>query len=164
VFFRHERIGLSGRPFDCLKFRTMVVDADKRLAELLADPQRAKDFAEKHKLTDDPRITRVGTFLRKSNLDELPQLLNVLRGEMSIVGPRPIVLSEVPRYGAAMSPVLRVRPGLTGLWQVSGRNDLTYTERVVLDLRYVNHRSLRSDVAICARTAQTTARGNSGAY
>lgn len=151
--FRHTRLGRDGRRFDCLKFRTMVVDGDAVLARHLAANPRAKaEWTATNKLSDDPRITSIGRVLRKTSLDELPQLWNVLRGEMSLVGPRPIVPAEVARYGRAFAACFSVPPGVTGLWQVSGRSDTTYAERVALDLDYATRWSLRRDLAIMLRT------------
>jgi len=153
VFYVQQRVGRDYRSFGCIKFRTMRRDADRVLGVLLAEsPDLAEEFRNDFKLKNDPRITRLGRFLRRSSLDELPQFLNVLRGEMSVVGPRPIVRKELPRYGAAMDEVLAVRPGLTGLWQVSGRNNLSYRERVALDVRYASRRSFRGDMSIILRT------------
>lgn len=153
VFYVQQRVGRDYRSFGCIKFRTMRRDADRILSRLLAEsPDLQEEFRNDFKLRNDPRITRLGRFLRRSSLDELPQFLNVLRGEMSVVGPRPIVRQELPRYGDRMEEVLAVRPGLTGLWQVSGRNNLTYDERVTLDLRYARHRSVWMDLKIIART------------
>jgi len=147
--FAHERIGRGGRTFKCLKFRSMVPHADVRLAELLAlDPAARAEWERDHKLRRDPRITRVGELLRKSSLDELPQLFNVLRGEMSIVGPRPIVMAEIPRYGTRFRHYCAVKPGITGLWQVSGRNDVSYRRRVAMDTFYARHKSLAWDVKL----------------
>ena len=141
--FSHRRVGFGGRSFPCLKFRSMVMDADVRLRALLAsDPEARAEWDRDQKLRKDPRITRLGHFLRKSSLDELPQLINVLRGEMSIVGPRPIVDAEVVRYGRRFGSYCAVRPGITGLWQVSGRNDTTYRRRVALDHVYSQRNSL----------------------
>jgi exopolysaccharide production protein ExoY len=153
VFFAHYRVGLNGRLFRCLKFRTMLRNAEQVLGELLAsDAQAREEWAREQKLESDPRITPIGHFLRRTSLDELPQLINVLRGEMSLVGPRPITVAELTKYGAVRWHYLCVRPGITGLWQVSGRNDVSYPERVALDRRYVESRSLRMDVAILLRT------------
>jgi len=153
VFYSQRRIGRGYRGFGCLKFRTMRRDADRVLAAILAaDPQLRAEFERDHKLREDPRITPLGKVLRRSSLDELPQFINVLRGQMSVVGPRPIVWEELPRYGAAMDEVLAVRPGLTGLWQVSGRNNLSYDQRVRMDLHYVRHRSFWLDLRIIVRT------------
>jgi lipopolysaccharide/colanic/teichoic acid biosynthesis glycosyltransferase len=153
VFYVQQRVGRGYRSFGCIKFRTMRRDADKVLSAVLAQsPDLQEEFRNDFKLKNDPRITRLGKFLRRSSLDELPQFLNVLRGEMSVVGPRPIVRKELPRYGDRMDEVLAVRPGLTGLWQVSGRNNLSYEKRVKLDVRYARHRSLRLDLQIIART------------
>jgi lipopolysaccharide/colanic/teichoic acid biosynthesis glycosyltransferase len=153
VFYVQQRVGRGYRSFGCIKFRTMRRDADKVLSAVLAQsPDLEEEFRNDFKLRNDPRITRLGKFLRRSSLDELPQFLNVLRGEMSVVGPRPIVRNELPRYGDRMDEVLAVRPGLTGLWQVSGRNNLSYEKRVKLDLSYARHRSLRMDLMIIART------------
>jgi exopolysaccharide production protein ExoY len=153
ILYRQNRVGLNGQPFPCLKFRTMVRDADLVLAKYLeANTAAAAEWVEKQKLTSDPRITRLGSFLRKSSLDELPQLLNVLRGDMSIVGPRPVLTEELIRYGNYASQLISVRPGLTGLWQVSGRSDLSYDTRVQLDVKYIESWSLGSDVMIIVKT------------
>jgi len=153
VFYVQQRVGRDYRSFGCIKFRTMRRDADKILSTLLSSsPDLEEEFRNDFKLKNDPRITRLGKFLRRSSLDELPQFLNVLRGEMSVVGPRPIVRKELPRYGGRMDEVLAVRPGLTGLWQVSGRNNLSYEERVELDVRYARHRSVLMDLRIILKT------------
>ena len=153
VFFAHWRVGQKGRLFRCLKFRSMVRRADLVLSEMLErDPAAREEWARDHKLRRDPRVLRIGDFLRKSSLDELPQLLNVLRGEMHLVGPRPVVVQEIPRYGEHKRHYFAVKPGMTGLWQVSGRNNLTYAQRVALDARYVETRSLWMDLRILART------------
>ncbi len=153
ALFAHDRVGLGGRAFRCIKFRTMVVDADVRLAQLLAeDPFARREWQSHYKLRSDPRISRLGGFLRRSSLDELPQLFNVLRGDMSIVGPRPIVISEIPLYGRRYRTLCSVRPGMTGLWQVSGRNDTTYRRRVALDTVYAKNKSLLWDMKIMAMT------------
>lgn len=153
VFYVQQRVGRDYRSFGCIKFRTMRRDADKILsALLLSSPDLEEEFRNDFKLKNDPRITRLGKFLRRSSLDELPQFLNVLRGEMSVVGPRPIVPQETDRYGEHMHEVLSLRPGLTGLWQVSGRNNLSYAERVQLDLRYSRHRSFLLDLKIILKT------------
>ena len=153
VFYGQERIGRDGRRFRAWKFRTMVVDADAALATHLRDnPHLRAEWERDHKLRNDPRITRTGRVLRKLSLDELPQLWNVLRGEMSLVGPRPIVDSEVARYGDSFGLYTRVRGGITGLWQVSGRSDTTYAERVSLDSYYVRNWSVWLDFCILFRT------------
>jgi UDP-galactose-lipid carrier transferase len=153
VFYRHRRIGAGGRMFDCIKFRSMVLDADGVLRRVIADdPAAAAEWAETQKLRDDPRITRIGRFLRRSSLDELPQLFNVLRGEMSLVGPRPIVQAEVARYGDDIEYYYAAKPGLTGLWQVSGRSDMSYARRVRLDVWYVRNWTLWHDIAILFKT------------
>jgi lipopolysaccharide/colanic/teichoic acid biosynthesis glycosyltransferase len=153
VFYVQPRIGRDYRTFGCIKFRTMRKDSDKILQSLLANsPELNKNFAKDHKLKNDPRITSLGKFLRRSSLDELPQFINVLRGQMSVVGPRPIVREELVRYGYHMNEVLAVRPGMTGLWQVSGRNNLTYRQRVRLDLRYSRTRNFAMDLKIVLKT------------
>ena len=153
IIFRHVRIGIAGRPFECLKFRTMEANSDALLPHLMDACATARtDWAERQKIRNDPRVTTVGRFLRRYSIDELPQLINVLRGEMSIVGPRPIVDAEVARYGLAFQAYCSVRPGLTGLWQVSGRNDITYDRRVELDCQYVRTRSIAGDLGIIVRT------------
>jgi Undecaprenyl-phosphate galactose phosphotransferase WbaP len=153
MLFAHRRVGAGGRPFYCLKFRTMVIDADGVLEAALArDPALAAEWEATRKLVDDPRVTRLGRILRKTSLDELPQLINVLRLEMSLVGPRPIVESEVPLYGEAIAQYYATRPGLTGLWQVSGRSNTSYARRVQLDVWYVNNWTVWNDIAVLFKT------------
>lgn len=163
VLFLQQRIGQDGLPFTCLKFRTMVVDARERLAHLLeSDPSAREEWERDQKLKNDPRITRFGAMLRTSSLDELPQLFNILFGHMSVVGPRPIVADEVSRYGLDIRHYYAVRPGLTGLWQTSGRNDTSYEERVRLDVEYVRNVSFARDLSICFKTvpAMVLSRGS----
>lgn len=163
-FYRQSRIGKSGRTFKALKFRTMVKNADDVLKEYLEkDPQLRIEWETNFKLKKDPRVTKVGQFMRKYSFDELPQLLNVLRGEMSLVGPRPIVEKEVRFYGDILGPYTWVRPGITGLWQVSGRSDTTYTERVHLDEYYIRNWSIWLDIYVLARTISVVLR-KEGAY
>jgi lipopolysaccharide/colanic/teichoic acid biosynthesis glycosyltransferase len=138
VLFGHERIGKDGRRFKCLKFRSMVLDAEDQLTALLRTDRAAyEEWRRDHKLRNDPRITPLGRFLRKSSLDELPQLINVLKGEMSLVGPRPIVAAEIHRYGRYFTRYCSARPGVTGLWQISGRNEVDYRRRVAMDVLYL---------------------------
>ncbi len=151
--FAQTRVGKGGRRFRCLKFRTMVPDAEARLQDLLSrDPEARAEWLRDHKLRRDPRITPLGVFLRKSSLDELPQLFNILRGDMSLVGPRPIVDSEIGRYGRYFRSYCHVRPGLTGLWQVSGRNDVDYRRRVAMDVLYSRSKNVRLDLALVMMT------------
>jgi Undecaprenyl-phosphate galactose phosphotransferase WbaP len=153
LVFGHERVGFNGRRFKCLKFRSMIVNADMALRTLLEqDPRAAEEWAATQKLRNDPRVTKLGRILRETSLDELPQLWNVLVGDMSIVGPRPIVSSEVRRYGQHFSAYAATRPGITGLWQVAGRSDCSYDERVSLDVAYVESWSIFRDIAIIAKT------------
>jgi lipopolysaccharide/colanic/teichoic acid biosynthesis glycosyltransferase len=164
IFFGHQRIGRNGRVFRCWKFRSMVVDAEERLAHLLANDATARaEWQRDHKLRNDPRITSFGSFLRRSSLDELPQLFNVLVGEMSLVGPRPIVPAEAYRYGRYFNTYCRVRPGITGLWQISGRNDVSYRRRVAFDVAYVRSKSVALDLKIMFLTIPRVL-GGSGAY
>lgn len=164
LFYAHERLGLAARRFRAWKFRSMVQDADRKLVEYLErHPKLREEWERDQKLKNDPRITRVGKLLRKTSLDELPQLWNVLKGEMSLVGPRPIVEEEVRRYGPLFALYTKVRPGLTGLWQVSGRNDTTYAERVAMDAYYVRNWSPWLDLYILARTVWVVLFGR-GAY
>jgi undecaprenyl-phosphate galactose phosphotransferase len=164
IFFGHTRVGRHNMPFKCYKFRTMAPNADKLLADLLAsDPAARAEWDRDFKLKNDPRITKIGHFLRKTSLDEIPQILNVLRGEMSLVGPRPIVTAELERYGNQVDYYLEARPGITGLWQISGRNDVTYDTRVNLDTWYVKNWSLFNDVVILFRTVKVIFRKD-GAY
>lgn len=149
ALFRHRRVGFNGRHFDCFKFRTMVIDAPDRLRQLLeSDPMAAAEWASHRKLRYDPRITAIGSILRKSSLDELPQLFNVLRGDMSIVGPRPVTDEELVRYSSSVSAYLACRPGITGLWQVSGRSTATYNKRVACDTFYARNWSMALDAKI----------------
>jgi exopolysaccharide production protein ExoY len=153
IFFAHRRIGRDGRAFPCFKFRSMAVDAEARLADLLArDPAARAEWTASHKLKVDPRVTKLGDFLRRSSLDELPQLFNVLRGEMSLVGPRPVVHAESAHYGHWFDSYCSVRPGITGLWQVSGRSDVSYRQRVALDVLYVRRKCLAMDFGILVQT------------
>ena len=153
VFFGHSRVGREGKQFRCYKFRTMVSNAQAVLEDLLAsDPKARAEWEREFKLKDDPRITRIGNFLRRTSLDELPQLFNVILGEMSLVGPRPIVADEVEKYGDKSRYFFKVTPGITGLWQVSGRNDIDYDERVLLDEYYAKNWSLWLDIEILIRT------------
>ncbi|TCS04362.1 MULTISPECIES: sugar transferase [unclassified Rhizobium] len=153
VFYSHTRIGYGGTPFGCLKFRTMRTDAAAQLAELLrTNPSARAEWETTRKLRNDPRITAVGEILRKSSIDELPQLINILRGEMSIVGPRPVTAEELARYGEHVTSYMAARPGLTGQWQISGRNDVSYEYRVALDVQYVRDWSLARDFIIIAKT------------
>ncbi len=164
AFYAQKRIGKDGREFLCWKFRTMVTDADTVLERLLnADPQARAEWERDRKLRNDPRITRIGHFLRRNSLDELPQFYNVLRGDMSLVGPRPVVEEETHLYGRRLRHYLSVRPGITGLWQVSGRNNLSYSRRVALDSFYVENWSLAGDIAILFRTVFVVL-GQRGAY
>ncbi|WP_421881667.1 sugar transferase [Methylibium sp.] len=158
IFFGHYRVGRDGRLFRCLKFRTMFVNSEQMLSDLLKkDPQAKAEWERDHKLSNDPRITPVGDFLRRTSLDELPQLFNVLRGEMSLVGPRPITVPELTRYGRVRWHYLSVRPGMTGLWQVSGRNETTYSERVAMDRYYVGRRSFWLNAWIIVQTVAVVA-------
>mgnify|MGYP000863594236 CR=1 FL=1 len=155
VIFKHIRIGKNGKPFPCYKFRSMCVDAKEKLAELLAnDPAAREEWERDFKLKNDPRITKSGAFLRKTSLDELPQIFNVLKGEMSLVGPRPIIQEELERYGEFVQDYLMVKPGITGMWQVNGRSDTTYDERVQMDVWYVRNWSVWLDVMLLWRTVK----------
>lgn len=164
AIYKQERIGKDGKPFLIYKFRTMSADADAVLQKYLAqDPELAAEWAATQKLKNDPRLTRAGHFLRKWSLDELPQILNILKGEMTLVGPRPIVASEKTKYGRYFEEYCEVKPGLTGLWQTSGRNDTTYSQRVAYDHYYINHWSLGLDLWILAKTIPVALSGR-GAY
>jgi len=164
LFFLQYRLGQGGKAFSIVKFRTMMVNAEAALADhLAAHPEAKREWMTDHNLRVDPRITPVGRFMRKFSLDELPQLWSVVKGEMSLVGPRPIVSSEIPKYGEGYVDYCRVRPGLTGLWEVSGRNDTGYTQRVELDCHYVRRWSVTRDLEIIARTLPAVVR-SAGAY
>ena len=155
VIFKHKRIGKNGKEFNCYKFRSMCIDAKEKLEELLKnDPEAKAEWEKDFKLKNDPRITKSGAFLRKTSLDELPQIFNVLKGEMSLVGPRPIIRDEMARYGEYIGDYLMVKPGITGMWQVSGRSDTDYKQRVQLDSWYVRNWSVWLDVMLLWRTAK----------
>lgn len=163
ILYGHKRVGHNGRTFRCWKFRTMVTDADRALEHHLAvSPKARREWEETHKLRDDPRITSIGQVLRERSVDEFPQLFNVLLGDMSLVGPRPVVKDELPRYGSSARHYLSTRPGVTGLWQVSGRSETDYTRRVVLDRAYVQNCSVLMDLKILLLTipAVLKARGS----
>ncbi|MEB2368316.1 undecaprenyl-phosphate galactose phosphotransferase WbaP [Klebsiella pneumoniae] len=164
AIYGHERIGKNGKPFKCLKFRSMVINSKEVLEELLqSDPQAKAEWDATFKLKDDPRVTSIGKFLRKTSLDELPQLFNVLRGEMSLVGPRPIINAELERYSEEVDYYLLGKPGMTGLWQVSGRSDVDYETRVYLDAWYVKNWSMWNDIAILFKTIGVVVKKD-GAY
>jgi undecaprenyl-phosphate galactose phosphotransferase len=164
VFYGHKRVGQEGKLFKCYKFRTMLPNSDHLLADLLASSAEAREeWGRDFKLKNDPRVTSIGQFLRRTSLDELPQLWNVLKGEMSLVGPRPIVTAELERYGNQVDFYLEAKPGVTGLWQISGRNDVTYETRVYLDSWYVKNWSLFNDIVILFRTVKVVFR-KEGAY
>lgn len=153
IFIFHKRIGKNGNLFDCIKFRTMVRNADQALEQhLAANAEAREEWETTRKLKNDPRITAFGALLRSSSIDEIPQLLNILRGEMSLVGPRPITSPEAKMYGVNYTDYIRVRPGLTGLWQISGRNEIGYQDRVELDCRYVAEQNFVGDVLIILKT------------
>ena len=160
VLYRSERVGLGERRFEMLKFRTMVPDADDRLAAVLAaDPCLALEFEVHRKLANDPRVSSIGRVLRPTGLDELPQLINVIRGEMSMVGPRPITRREAEEFGGHVSLVWSVKPGITGPWQIGGRSETSYDERVAIDVDYACTWTVRGDIALLARTARLAASG-----
>lgn len=160
IFFRQTRSGQNGDPFTILKFRTMCEGGDDVLEQILSDdPSLSAEFDERAKLAEDPRVSRVGRVLRPLGLDELPQLVNVVRGDMSIVGPRPIAIGEEERYGEKAALLWSVKPGLTGVWQLNGRNDTTYDERVDYDMSYVRAKSVRFDAQLLAQTSVRFLRG-----
>jgi len=164
LFFKQSRMGFRGREFWCIKFRTMCVDSDAALQRHLCSSDAARlEWARDHKLRDDPRITRLGALVRKLSLDEFPQLINIIRGDMSLVGPRPIVRAEIIRYGRYFEDYCLVRPGLTGLWQVSGRNNVTYRRRVSIDRYYVRNKTFVFDLIILLRTLPVVM-GAKGSY
>lgn len=164
VIYRHSRMGRGGKSFHCFKFRTMATDGDDLLRRhLAADPIAQLEWDATRKLKDDPRVTPIGRVLRKTSADELPQLFNVLRGEMSLVGPRPIVHAEVAFYGPYIDHYHHVKPGLTGAWQISGRSDTSYAERVQLDAEYAVRRSFGGDLKILMRTVPAVLRAR-GSY
>ncbi len=153
VFFADPRLGIGGKPFGCFKFRTMYPDAKRKLEALLAgDPQLLHEWKTHYKLKDDPRITSVGRWLRKTSLDEIPQFFNVLKGDMSLVGPRPLTLYEAEELQEKAAKVISVRPGLTSLWAVSGRSQFTFQERIALEELYIDRRTFWLDLRLIAKT------------
>lgn len=153
MFYEHLRYGKDGKKFRIYKFRSMCIDADKKLKEYLEKNEEVKrEFEEKHKIKDDPRITRLGKFIRKTSIDELPQFVNVLKGDMSLIGPRPIVDGEIEKYGENKEKFLSVKPGLTGYWAANGRSDITYDERMKMELYYVDNISFKLDAQIFFKT------------
>ena len=164
IIFAHKRVGAAGKKFPCYKFQTMIPNAEEKLKEYLAEnPAAKREWEETFKLTNDPRVTKLGNFLRRTSLDELPQLWNVIRGEMSLVGPRPIVQAEVERYGKNIREYYMVPPGITGMWQVSGRSDTTYPERVAMDTWYVRNWSVWIDIMYLFKTVKAVLQSK-GAY
>ncbi|WP_373529648.1 sugar transferase [Nostoc sp.] len=166
IFYIQERVGKNYKPFNCIKFRTMVSNADEILVQMMeTSPQLRQEFESSFKLKQDPRITKIGRFLRITSLDEFPQFWNVLKGDMSVVGPRPLVAEELPKYGCHIDEILKIRPGITGLWQVSGRNDIPYPRRVQIDLHYVKCRNFWLDLWIILKTVDVVILPkNNGAY
>ncbi len=157
IFFKHKRIGKHGKKIEIYKFRTMIDNAEEAMKNFTEEQK--KEFAENFKLENDPRVTRVGKLLRKTSLDELPQIINILKGEMSIIGPRPIVKSELEKYGNNQGKFLSVAPGLTGYWAANGRSDVSYEERMALELYYVENRSLILDLKIFFKTILSVLKG-----
>lgn len=166
IFYVQERVGKDFKRFGCIKFRTMVRNADEVLVDLIStSPQAREEFETTFKLKSDPRITWIGKFLRITSLDEFPQFWNVLMGDMSVVGPRPLVVEELPKYGEHIEKVLTIRPGITGLWQVSGRNDIPYPQRVRIDAYYASCHHFRLDLWIIVKTIGVVIfPKNNGAY
>jgi lipopolysaccharide/colanic/teichoic acid biosynthesis glycosyltransferase len=153
IFYIQERVGKNYKPFNCIKFRTMVTNADEILVQMMeTSPHMRQEFEANFKLKHDPRITKIGRFLRMTSLDEFPQFWNVLKGDMSVVGPRPLVAEELPKYGCHIEQILTIQPGITGLWQVSGRNDIPYPRRVQIDLHYAKFRNFWLDLWIIFKT------------
>ncbi|WP_071188489.1 sugar transferase [Trichormus sp. NMC-1] len=166
IFYVQERVGKNYRRFNCIKFRTMVSNADEILVQMMeTSPELRQEFSNTFKLKKDPRITKIGHFLRITSLDEFPQFWNVLTGDMSVVGPRPLVAEELPKYGCHIDQILTIRPGITGLWQVSGRNDIPYPRRVQIDLHYAKFRTFWLDLWIILKTIDVViVPKNNGAY
>ncbi len=166
IFYVQERVGKNRQKFGCIKFRTMVLNADEVLLDIMeTSPHLRQEFEDNFKLKQDPRITWIGHFLRITSLDEFPQFWNVLKGEMSVVGPRPLVVEELPKYGRYIDKVLTIKPGITGLWQVSGRNDIPYPKRIQIDVYYVNFKNLWMDLWIVLKTLRVVLfPKNNGAY
>ena len=152
VFFKHTRIGKNGKIIKLYKFRSMVINAEELIKSFT--PEQMKEYKENYKLTNDPRITKIGKFLRKTSLDELPQLLNIIKGDLSIIGPRPVVTDELEKYGANTEKFLSVTPGLTGYWAANGRSCTTYEQRMQMELYYIDNLSLKMDVKVFFKTIE----------
>jgi len=164
IFYGHKRIGKNGKEFKCWKFRSMVIDADKQLEKILAEnPEMRAEWEKDRKFTNDPRVTKIGKILRKTSIDEIPQFFNILTGEMSFIGPRPVTEPELAKYGKKSDFILSVQPGLSGMWQISGRSDTGYEERVTLDSYYIQNWSVWLDIWIIIKTVYVVLRGK-GAY
>ena len=166
IFYVQQRVGKNHKPFNCIKFRTMVNNADEILETMMSNSdQMRQEFQDSYKLKRDPRITKIGKFLRLTSLDEFPQFWNVLKGDMSVVGPRPLVPQELPKYGRKINTVLQIKPGITGLWQVSGRNDIPYPKRVQIDVYYATSHNWLLDIWIIFKTINVVVfPRNNGAY
>lgn len=166
IFYVQQRVGKNHKPFNCIKFRTMVNNADEILETMMSNSdQMRQEFQDSYKLKRDPRITKIGKFLRLTSLDEFPQFWNVLKGDMSVVGPRPLVPQELPKYGRKINTVLQIKPGITGLWQVSGRNDIPYPKRVQIDVYYATSHNWLLDLWIIFKTINVVVfPRNNGAY
>ena len=160
VFYKHKRIGKNGEYIYLYKFRSMYIDSKERLEKMLENPDIKKEWEENFKLENDPRITKVGKFLRKTSLDELPQLINILRGDMSIIGPRPVIDGEIEKYGEQKDKFLSVTPGLTGWWACNGRSCTSYDDRKKLELYYVEHRGILLDLKVIVKTFISVIKGN----
>ena len=164
IFYGHVRVGKNGKPIKCWKFRSMNINSQEMLEQILAtDPVRRAEWEKERKFQDDPRVTNFGKFLRKTSLDELPQLINILTGEMSFVGPRPVTADEIELYGNSKELVLSVLPGLSGMWQVSGRSDTSYDDRIIFDTYYIQNWSIWLDIWILIKTVWVVIKGK-GAY
>ncbi len=164
IFYGHKRVGKNGKEFKCWKFRSMCIDADKKLEEILAtNPQMRAEWEKDRKFTNDPRVTKIGKILRKTSIDEIPQFFNILVGEMSFVGPRPVTKPELEKYGKKSDFILTVQPGLSGFWQISGRSDTGYEERITLDSYYIHNWSVWLDIWIIIKTVYVVIKGK-GAY
>lgn len=164
IFYSHKRIGKNGKHFKMYKFRSMCVDADAKLKKLLQEDEIArKEWNDNRKLNNDPRITRIGKFIRKTSLDEFPQFINVLKGEMSLVGPRAVIDGEIEKFGILKDKVLSVKPGITGYWAANGRSNTSYPERVVMEAIYVNNFSIKQDIKILLKTVGAVIKMNGAA-
>ncbi len=159
IFYTQNRIGKKGKEFKMYKYRTMVINSDELLKEILKDKKIKKEYEASYKIKNDPRLTKIGKILRKTSIDEMPQFINILKGDMTLVGPRPVIKEEIKKFGKSKDMILSVKPGLTGNWAINGKNNLTYDERIKYELYYINNKSITLDLKIILKTITVIIKG-----